>query len=99
MYFLLRRFFIKLKMDNGGIHLTKGLFFRRIYDIPISAVVAAEVACLEVAGEAFVGLVLAAVVAFGAMHLDVPRRAARIASEVYAFGFPTYHNWSERMSV
>ena len=43
MYFLLRRFFIKLKMDNGGIHLTKGLFFRRIYDIPISAVVAAEI--------------------------------------------------------
>ncbi len=43
MYFLLRRFFVKLKMDNGGIHLTKGLFFRRIYDIPISAVVAAEI--------------------------------------------------------
>ncbi len=43
LYFLLRRFFVKLKMDNGGICLSKGLLFRRIYYIPLSSVTAYEV--------------------------------------------------------
>jgi hypothetical protein len=30
-------------------------------------------------------------VTFGTMHLDVARCSTRIASEVYAFTFPTYH--------
>lgn len=43
LYFIFRRFFVDLKMDNGGIHLEKGPFFRRIYDVPISAVTVFEV--------------------------------------------------------
>ena len=53
-----------------------------------AAVVAAVGAGGEVAGEAFVGLVLAAVVALGAMHFDVAGGAAGEAGEVDAFGLP-----------
>ena len=60
-----------------------------------AAVVALELSCLKVHGQTFLVLVLAAFGAFWAKCLYPTRRAARIASEVYAFGFPTYHNWSD----
>ncbi len=43
LYFIFRRFFVKFKMDSDGILLSKGLLFRRVYDIPISAVTAFEI--------------------------------------------------------
>lgn len=42
LYFVLRRFFVKLTVDDDHIRLVKGLLFRREYAVPMSAVISAE---------------------------------------------------------
>lgn len=43
LYFVLRRFFVSLQTADGAIKLRKGLVFRRVYEIPTTAVTCVSV--------------------------------------------------------
>ncbi len=42
LYFLLRRFFVTISVSPDRILLSRGLLLRRVYDIPVAAVIRAE---------------------------------------------------------